>query len=74
MIEREILTDGHGTCRYHSFYSPTGIFMVRHGDYKLIQFGKDKVFGSTFPDQLFNLKDDPHVRAKPTRLLSPKII
>mgnify|MGYP003336876381 FL=1 len=51
------------TRRYHSFYSPTGIFMIRHGDYKLIQFGTDKVFSSQFPDQLFNLKDDPHVRA-----------
>lgn len=55
---------GRATRRYHSFYSPTGIFMIRHGDYKLIQFGSDKVFGSQFPDQLFHLKDDPHVRAK----------
>ena len=29
---------------YHSFYSPTGIFMVRHGDYKLILFGARTLF------------------------------
>ena len=32
--------------------------MVRHGEYKLITFGKDKVFGMPFPDQLFHLVSD----------------
>ena len=45
---------------YHSFYSPTGIFMVRHGNYKLILFGSDKVFDQPFPPQLFDLTKDPH--------------
>jgi|EP01043_Picozoa_sp_COSAG02_P062435 arylsulfatase A-like enzyme len=34
--------------------------MVRHGNYKLILFGADKIFDQPFPPQLFDLIKDPH--------------
>ena len=43
-----------------AFYSSTGTFMVRHGNHKLIIYGKDKVFGTPFPPQLYDLSTDPN--------------
>lgn len=46
---------------YHSDKGSTGAFMIRQGDFKLITFGHAFPWfnASSFPDQLFNLAEDP---------------
>ena len=44
--------------QYHSVYSVTGSYMIRQGDFKLIEFSQ-LAGGPPFPPQLFNLRDDP---------------
>ena len=44
---------------YHSFYTASASFMIRQGDFKLIIYGPDTLFGREFPPMLFNLAVRP---------------
>ena len=44
---------------YHSFYTASASFMIRQGDFKLIIYGPDTLFGREFPPMLFNLAVSP---------------
>eukprot|EP01084_Bolivina_argentea_P192351 330248_1 len=48
------------TSQYHSNHANTGLFMVRKGKYKYIQYGKNLKAFKNYKPQLFNLDDDPN--------------
>eukprot|EP01084_Bolivina_argentea_P244723 409917_1 len=48
------------TSQYHSNFANTGLFMVRKGKYKYIQYGHTLSAFKNYKPQLFNLNDDPY--------------
>ena len=48
------------TSQYHSKNANTGLFMVRKGKYKYIQYGHYLNAFKDYKPQLFNLEDDPY--------------
>ena len=49
----------HVAAQYHSVFSVTGQFMLRHGSMKLIAFGDMPAWEAAYPPQLFDLAADP---------------